>query len=605
MMELIKIFAVSIYYLIYLMFQEWVNVFFVLVLGMVSIAGVCLAMRDRKCSKGTGVYGAIMFVVLYFGMVMQVYQKGGIDNGILLRILRIWYYVCSVFMVLKISNKLWFFLMENSRECATDIPDNILNGVRISLKSIYVIGLIPIILISPYVFAKADDYSFGYHCHRAWVDTGSICSVLGGAVEMVIEAYEDWQGTFSSIFLMSLQPAVFHEKLYCIVPLFFVSIISLSGYFFIKTLLVDVWGMEKRMSSIVWWAYIVLAVQCVPVKQSAMFWYNGATHYMTAYCIMLLMLGFMLRLYIGKRTIGNWLGASIPAFYVGGGNLVSGLGTVIIMGTLLIIIFISKKWKKYKCIWSVCIIFFISFAINVIAPGNFHRKENSVGNGLILSFGLAFKNSLEYMLSGWIHWTIIAFLFVCIPVFWILAQKMKISFKYPGIVTGYSWCYMSGLFFAPLYTINNVHVGRFQNIMFLQWILLIIINAIYWMGWLQRKYSYVVQNGSKLFQKSYFVNLAVFIIISAGVCAVAEPEHYTSVGAAVTLLDENLDEYAADYWYNVELLNSDMDPIVLKDLSNVPEFLEPKESEAWHSGLRLFYRKKLIEMEGEDSFSKD
>ena len=75
------------------------------------------------------------------------------------------------------------------------------------------------------------------------------------------------------------------------------------------------------------------------------------------------------------------------------------------------------------------------------------------------------------------------------PVLWKIARKIEFHFPMPLIVIGYSWCYLSAMFFAPLYTITVVTVGRFQNIMFLTCVIWLLIDITYVLGWLQRRYA--------------------------------------------------------------------------------------------------------------------
>ena len=95
----------------------------------------------------------------------------------------------------------------------------------------YIVSLIPIYAASVYAFPQADDWSYSYHTRLAWVDTHSFLEVLKGAVTAVAEAYVNWQGTFSSIFLMSLQPGIWGERFYAAVPFIMTGLWTLSVIF--------------------------------------------------------------------------------------------------------------------------------------------------------------------------------------------------------------------------------------------------------------------------------------------------------------------------------------------------------------------------------------
>lgn len=103
-----------------------------------------------------------------------------------------------------------------------------MNGLKkvLSLKWIavwsvivYAVSLIPIFAASVYAFPQADDWSYSWRTRLAWMDTHSLTEVLKGAFGAVAEAYVDWQGTFSSIFLMSLAARDMGRTILCRSPL--------------------------------------------------------------------------------------------------------------------------------------------------------------------------------------------------------------------------------------------------------------------------------------------------------------------------------------------------------------------------------------------------
>lgn len=78
----------------------------------------------------------------------------------------------------------------------------------------FLISLLPVCRLAFYAHPAGDDYAYGVAAHLAWTDTHSLSAVLAAAVSNVKGYYTSWQGTYSSIFLMSLQPAIFSQRLY-------------------------------------------------------------------------------------------------------------------------------------------------------------------------------------------------------------------------------------------------------------------------------------------------------------------------------------------------------------------------------------------------------
>lgn len=594
-MQLLKLFAVSVYYVVYLIFDKWLNIYQLFMLVITMIIGAYLAQKGKSIGKGWKCSILGLLGVLYIGVVVWVAQCGGLTEGIYESVLFVVYIIGSLVVTLQVSNKKWNDLIIDKGKGSYGLcSDRTFGKINKALWGIFVGTLIPIVALSPYVFARADDYSFGYRAHIAWETTGSVWELLKAVFEMIKTAYYGWQGTYSSIFLMSLQPAVFDEKLYAIVPMLFILIITLASYFFVKTILVDWLKADKKMCGICISAYVLLVIQCMPVKQSAFFWYNGAIHYIGSHCVLLCLLAFAVKVYLGRHGLGSWIGAAICAVYVGGGNHVTAVSTLLIVLTMFLSVLVNKSWKKNYRICVLGGVYLVALCINIMAPGNFIKMGWSNGLGIVEAFFQAFIKAIQYVFNQWVQWETLIVIAVCSPIIWRMVAKMKISFSYPLVFVGYSWCYMASLFFTPLFTLGHINVGRFQNIMFLQAMLWLMFDIGYIMGWLQRKYKISEEVSLCKNEKKYVFIIGIVALGMSFLYMVLEPERYTSTAAINTLQDKSLYEYADDYWYNVEQLETEEKEVVIKDLSNIPIFLNPVECEAWYSGLRLFYEKDEI-----------
>lgn len=590
MISIAKNLVLGIYYLIYLAFEVWMTPFLCLMLCLAISLGIKLAQKGKNIGNRSWVTLLVGISILYISVIEMLFRTGGIGNAIKNGGLLWIYYIIINLFVLQISNNIWLDILS----LQSKIVDNNIKfytGIKNVIYILFCISLVPIIAISPYIFARADDYSFGYHCRIAWDMSGSIWEVMKAAVVMIKEAYFGWQGTFSSIFMMAIQPAVFDEKLYAVVPMFFILIITGSSYFFLKTILIDWLKIENTISKICIWVYILLGIQCIPVIQSAFFWYNGAVHYIASHCMQLCLLAFLIRIYIGKGKWSDYLGGIFTAIYVGGGNLVTLVGTLLISLTIVLGIGVTKSWRKNRIIYFICIVFWCAMAINLGAPGNYSRLEAADGMGILQAFVQAFIQSISYLFGEWTHWTGVAAIVFLLPFLWKIAGMIKYSFSYPLVMIGYSWCYLASLFFSPLYGAGRVGAGRYKNVMFLQGILLILFNIVYLMGWMQRKYNLLDKKVFVRNEKGYVSSVIGGIGIALILSYIAEPEHYLTFGSIETLKErESLDEYAEDYWENVEMFTSGENSLTLNRLDNIPKFIEATESEEWYSGTRLFYQ---------------
>lgn len=71
--------------------------------------------------------------------------------------------------------------------------------------------LVPMLLAARYNFPSADDFANSAETHFFYASTHSLSKVFAAAIEFTADTYMTWQGSFTGIFLMALQPAIFGE----------------------------------------------------------------------------------------------------------------------------------------------------------------------------------------------------------------------------------------------------------------------------------------------------------------------------------------------------------------------------------------------------------
>ena len=145
--------------------------------------------------------------------------------------------------------------------------------------AVLVAVLVPLVLISAYNHSYADDWHYGVWAHLALQDTGSVLAALGAALQQVGNAWFDWQGTYSAIFLMAIEPSVFGEQCYVVAAPLVMTLLVAGTLFFARTTLVELLGCERSLAVGV--ACLVVAVQLLlqPSPVEGIFWYNSAIYY--------------------------------------------------------------------------------------------------------------------------------------------------------------------------------------------------------------------------------------------------------------------------------------------------------------------------------------
>lgn len=348
--------------------------------------------------------------------------------------------------------------------------------------------LIPMLNAAKYNVPSEDDYPNGLQTHFVWEATHSLTEVAKVAWDRVYDLYFSWQGTFSAIFLFTLNPMIFGEQYYQIGAWLILGMLIAGIFSLTITVAKKIFGASSYESLIIAAVWTVICTQFLPRASQGFYWFTGAVYYTfffgAASVAFSVLLSFLFR---GKddRGIGKLIAASILFFLIGGGNLVTGLTTMILLLSLeLLLIFLRKS--DWKLILIPVLSFGIGFGINVAAPGNFLRQKYFEQPGLIQSVFLSFQEAGKAFLK-WFSLPVIAIILLLVPVFLKVASRTKFRFVFPGLITLYSICLTAVMFYPPIYAEGPgslKSLSRLTNIIFYGMAGLVIINLFYWTGWL-------------------------------------------------------------------------------------------------------------------------
>lgn len=351
--------------------------------------------------------------------------------------------------------------------------------------------LAPMLKAAQYDVPSADDYENGYDTYVAWRDTGSILEVIKAAFARIHGLYYTWQGTFTAIFLFTLNPMIFGEQYYQIGP--WIVIGSLLAGIFVLTF--TVWGRLYKASkaecciiSVIW---AVTSTQFLPRASQGIYWYTGAIYYTFFFGLSAIAYALLIR-FIDRdendRGIGKLIIASLLLFFIGGGNLVTGLTTTVVLLSIEAWL-IFRKNSDWKILLIPLLCFTVSFGINVAAPGNTVRQTFFGQPGLVKSVFLSFKETFR-SLWKWFTIPVLSLILLLIPVFRNICIRTDKRFPLPGLVSLYSLCLSAVMFYAPIYAMTEKtldHLGRITNIIFFGMLFLVIFNLFYWIGYLAQK----------------------------------------------------------------------------------------------------------------------
>ncbi len=354
--------------------------------------------------------------------------------------------------------------------------------------------LVPMLCLGFFAAPAADDFSYGAPAHRAFVESGSVPAAFAAALDKTVESYFSWQGTFSAIFLMAIQPAVFSEGLYWLTTVIMLASLMLGTFLFCRAFFAKLLGLDKHLADIIAALLLLLSTQLLPAPVQAFYWFNGAVYYVLFHGLMLSALALGIA-YVQKG--GKWRAVllCLLAVFLGGGNYVTALISVVLWAfaeASNIYIYIYD-WKRLLLPGFLLI---LTFLINVVAPGNAVRASAVKSTGVIEAVGMSFKNGLVYSLD-WLTLPVLAVLaFVGILSFAAL-KGSNFKFRYPGLVSVFSYCVISAMFCPPIYAMGNEGEGRLLNIIYFAWLLAMAINLVYWLGWFVGRRGGEKANGLK------------------------------------------------------------------------------------------------------------
>lgn len=452
--------------------------------------------------------------------------------------------------------------------------------ISIALTVFFILSLLPVMYLGFYSHPCADDYSYAAATRQVWLESHSVWQVLKEAAATSASRYQTWQGTFTSIFFMALQPAIWTERAYAATPFIMTGILSVSVYYLIHVITVQYLKATRRESTILSLLILFTVIQCMVGKTDAFFWYNGSVHYIVPFSFLLLMHGALLSslLATGKKKRRRLLSASLYALFVGGGNYVSGLAACVCSLSLLLLLLYLKKLKEQKGAAVPILVLVISFLINMAAPGNAVREAAVQGMPPIKSIMVSFRYTLAYAIDDWTTWTILALVLFSVPVLWKIVKNTDFRFPCPALLAVYSYCLVSCAFTPAIFATGNIEALRIQNIIFILYILLLFLNAGYLLGWachhlhLHGKDNAAREVFSPVWKK-YLLFVSLLLFFCLGITIKPNPDYYTTTAAVMELVTGEARAYGKEMEQRLEILQLPDKDIVLPHIQTQPALL--------------------------------
>lgn len=456
-----------------------------------------------------------------------------------------------------------------------------------------VIAIFPIARLTIYAVPYYDDYNFGQFGRNGILSYGGILGAIRGAIEGAYVEHYAWQGTYSSIFFMSLMPVIWGEEYYFLGPLFIILMLLAGTLVLTHVLLKSVLGISAQYRLPVQVIITISLFMFIYTAQQGFYWYNGGVHYVGMHGFGMLFIASAISLprteMRGKKILWGvvlTLLTSALAFLTAGANFVTALQGLLVLLSIFALEFLMEKRKAALLLLPAMALYGYGFFLNVTAPGNEHREASYVGWGygpvesVARSFLEGIKHIPEY--TGLIT---VVVMILLIPPIWAMLENISYRFRWPGLFFLWSLCLYATGYTPSLYAMGTAGLSRTLNAVKLTFLLLLFLNEIYFLGWLKekptalsKKESRVARIGSGMIawngQASWlFYPIVGGVLLLIFLASPNQAGHYASYGAYYYVHTGEAYNFHQEYLDRIELLQSDEADVVLKPYYWRPWFL--------------------------------
>ena len=261
--------------------------------------------------------------------------------------------------------------------------------------ALFVLTLIPIILIAPFGHATGDDLGYGAHVMQALRDGTGIAGALSNIAGEIVSKWYTWQGTWASIFLFCIEPSVFGERLYAIVPLLAVAMFCIGTGYFLYHFLTRVMRISRAAFVTIFSLLSILAIQYMPYMRGGIFWYTSVAHYLIPYCAAMVSAVFADR-FLQSGQNKYLAGMCLLMAYLGGASYPAIVLSLEL--TLLLILYAAADGRMSRRCLLILLplaLMLAGFAVSAAAPGNKVRGGEGFGSRGAAGIVMVIVNSIK------------------------------------------------------------------------------------------------------------------------------------------------------------------------------------------------------------------
>ena len=369
-------------------------------------------------------------------------------------------------------------------------------------KVLFVLMLIPLVLVALYNYPADDDFAYTAEASVTWVRTHSPIATIKAILAKMTSDYLTHFGLFMHPIFNATNALIFDLNLYFLNNWYMLALVCLLCGYLLKGVLVHWLGADKSTFWIVYTALMILVLQFMPCIGEGVYWHAGSNHTFSA-LMLLALLGLLTRCHLPQsrgRAIWRIFWITVCCACVGAVEYSTLLGGTLTIVLLAFWAFTAKSKSRPYFVYAL-VVLAVVLLIFAISPGNAIRQDK-VGEPMNPVTAVIVTVLDSFDLAGkWLSPHLFAMLMLIIPAMWKPLKESKLTFKHPLLwfITGY------GLFSAAMvpgvYSTYGYDTGRYLNVLWLYFLLMVLGSVLYLEGslirWLEKQESEEAQAALK------------------------------------------------------------------------------------------------------------
>jgi hypothetical protein len=485
--------------------------------------------------------------------------------------------------------------------------------LNILLVFTLIVVVVPLLMLGHYNYPTADDWAYGKDFHDVITSGGNVFAAIKAAVNVAIRSRISWEPRFMITFLSGINPGAWSNvHFYRIVVWEVIITLIATWLFFFAKVTIDREKKNRAYLLPITIPFIMIAILCCPFPVEGFYWHGGAMIYTFPFALSLLQMGTLLSLLLAEhkksRDVILIIIASVLSVAIGGGNYATSLSQCVLLGLALLYLLIARRFHDAKRLCIPFVALLVSFALCIFAPGNTARLNGNFGgttNGILWTIGMSLWRTLTNIYSWTLPIKMWLLLLMVIPFLWLVVKNLDYEFKLPGVVTFFSYGVYATQITATMYVDGNTGGGRMADILYFAYLVWMLLNLFYWIGWIERKIrnnkvgTFLDKTTGKTLNLCVWYSVWGLLLVAA--LYTSELKNLTSYQAYAALKSGAAERYAEQWEARLEILNDPsveecyFEPIP-REYGNMCYYCDFEDGSWVNPTCAGYYNKKCVEL---------